>query len=351
MAEAADAAPKIDSATLQGFAADLLYAGGFSADHAAQTADLLVWANLRGVDSHGVLRIPRYVEMVELGIINRSASPRQVAGRGAVVVIDADRAPGAVAMNLAARTAAELAGTHGIGWCATRSISHAGAIGYYAQQVAARGSAAIVMTASKPLMIYHGTKAESVSTNPLAIAAPTTDPDRPLLLDMSTASVALGKIMAARDAGKPIPPGWGVDQDGRETTDPAKARAVLPMAGPKGSGLSLMIEVLASVLTGNPLISVALTQGGDPGGNGLVVALDPSAFGLAEAFASGVAETCAAIKRLPPASDATGVYLPGERGFDEMEKRLRSGIPLAGTLSGLVALAAKLNVTVPADLT
>jgi ureidoglycolate dehydrogenase (NAD+) len=351
MAEVADAAPKIDSATLHGFAADLLYAGGFSADHAAQTVDLLVWANLRGVDSHGVLRIPRYVEMVELGIINRSASPRQVAGRGAVVVIDADRAPGAVAMNLAARTAAELAGTHGIGWCATRSISHAGAIGYYAQQVAARGSAAIVMTASKPLMIYHGTKAESVSTNPLAIAAPTTDPDRPLLLDMSTASVALGKIMAARDAGKPIPPGWGVDQDGRETTDPAKARAVLPMAGPKGSGLSLMIEVLASVLTGNPLISVALTQGGDPGGNGLVVALDPSAFGLAEAFASGVAETCAAIKRLPPASDATGIYLPGERGFDEMEKRLRSGIPLAGTLSGLVALAAKLNVTVPADLT
>jgi ureidoglycolate dehydrogenase (NAD+) len=208
-----------------------------------------------------------------------------------------------------------------------------------------------VMTASKPLMIYHRTKAHSVSTNPLASAAPTSDPDRPLLLDISTASVALGKNMAAREAGKPIPPGWGVDQDGRETTDPAKARAVLPMAGPKGSGLSLMIEVLASVLTGNPLISVALTQGGDPGGNGLVVALDPSAFGLAEAFASGVAETCAAIKRLPPASDATGVYLPGERGFDEMEKRLRSGIPLAGTLSGLVALAAKLNVTVPADLT
>jgi len=351
MGEAANETPRVGAAALQGFAADLLHAGGFSAEHAAQTANLLVWANLRGVDSHGVLRIPRYVEMVELGVINPSAAPRQVAGKGAVVVIDADRAPGAVAMNFAARTAAELAGIHGIGWCAVRAISHAGAIGYYAQQMAAEGKAAIVMTASKPLMIYHGSKAEGVSTNPLAIAAPTSNPDRPLLLDMSTASVALGKIMAARDAGKPIPPGWGIDEDGRETTDPAKAKAVLPMAGPKGSGLSLMIEVLASALTGNPLISVALTQGGNPGGNGLAVALDPSAFGPSEAFVRAITETCAAIKRLPLAADASGVYLPGERGFDEMEKRLRSGIPLAqGTLSRLVALASKLNVATPADL-
>ena len=269
----------ISSGTLQGFAAALLRAGGFTADQAEQTAAMLVWANLRGADSHGVLRIPRYVEMVELGLINPAAEPRRVSGKGAVAVIDAQRAPGAVGMNVAARTAMQLADMHGIGWCAVRSISHAGAIGYYAQQVAQAGKVAIVMTASKPLMIYHGSKAEGVSTNPIAIAAPTTNPDRPLLLDMSTASVALGKIMAARDAGQAIPPDWGVDADGRETTDPRKVKAVLPMAGPKGSGLSLMIEVLASVLVGNPLIAVALTGGGDPGGNGLVAVLDPSAFG------------------------------------------------------------------------
>ena len=204
--------------------------------------------------------------MVELGLINPAAEPRQVSGKGAVAVIDAQRAPGAVGMNVAARTAMQLADTHGIGWCAVRSISHAGAIGYYAQQVAQAGKVAIVMTASKPLMIYHGSKAEGVSTNPIAIAAPASNPGRPLLLDMSTASVALGKIMAARDAGQAIPPDWGVDADGRETTDPRKVTAVLPMAGPKGSGLSLMIEVLASVLVGNPLIAVALAAGGDPGG-------------------------------------------------------------------------------------
>jgi ureidoglycolate dehydrogenase (NAD+) len=339
----------ISSASLQAFAAALLRAGGFTADQAEQTAAMLVWANLRGADSHGVLRIPRYVEMVEVDLINPKAEPRQVSGKGAVAVIDADRAPGAVGMNLAARTALQLADVHGIGWCAVRSITHAGAIGYYAQQVAKAGRVAVVMTASKPLMIYHGSRSEGVSTNPIAIAAPTTDPDRPLLLDMSTASVALGKIMAAKDAGKPIPTGWAVDGDGRETTDPRAVRAVLPMAGPKGSGLSLMIEVLASVLVANPLISVALTEGGDPGGNGLVAVLDPSAFG--EGFSGEVDRLGAAVKGLPPAAGSDGVYLPGERGFEEMERRLRASIPLVqGTRSRLKALASKLNVVVPEGL-
>ena len=177
MGAASDTAT-IGSLTLQGFAADLLRAGGFTADQAEQTAAMLVWANLRGADLHGVLRIPRYVEMVQLGLINPSAEPRQVSGKGAVAVLDADRAPGAVAMNLAARTAMQLSDVHGIGWCAVRSISHAGAIGYYANQVAQAGRVGIAMTASKPLMIYHGSSAEGISTT-RAMAAPTTRPDRP----------------------------------------------------------------------------------------------------------------------------------------------------------------------------
>jgi ureidoglycolate dehydrogenase (NAD+) len=339
----------IGSDTLQDFAAALLKAGGFAVDQAEQTAAMLVWANLRGVDSHGVLRIPRYVEMVELGLINPAAEPRQVSGKGAVAVIDAQRAPGAVAMNAATRMAIQLADAHGIGWCAVRAITHAGAIGYYVQQAARAGRVAIAMTASKPLMVYHGSKTEGVSTNPIAIAAPTTDPDRPLLLDMSTASVAIGKIMAAKDAGQAIPAGWGVDENGRETTDPSKVKAVLPMAGPKGSGLSLMIEVLASVMVANPLISVALTEGGDPGGNGLVVVLDPSAFG--NNFTFEVDRLRAAIKGLPLADGLDSIYLPGERGFEVMERRSRAGIPLAqGTRSRLIALAKKLNVGVPEGL-
>lgn len=324
---------------------DLLLAGGFSAQQARETADLLVWANLRGIESHGVLRIPRYVEMREQGLINGAAAPRQVAGKGAISVMDADRAPGAQAMNLAASTAVELAETHGIGWCAVRGMTHAGAIGYYAEQVAKRGFVGIAMTASKPLMVYFGAKGEALSTNPLAIAAPTEDAGQPVILDMSTSAVALGKLMAAKDGGRPIPKGWAVDQDGADTTDPVAAKALLPMAGPKGSGLSLMIEILASVMSGNPLISVALQQGGDPGGNGLVAALDPAAFGLSVPLGTAVQELCDAIHALPPAPGTEAVLLPGERGFRTMVTRLRDGIPVAtGTLNRLVALGKKLAV-------
>ncbi|MBS0531664.1 MAG: Ldh family oxidoreductase [Proteobacteria bacterium] len=336
-----------EAALLRDFACALLQAGGFTEDQARQTADVLVWANLRGVDSHGVLRIPRYIEMVELGLINPAGIPRDEFSRGSIAVSSAQRAPGAVAMVFAARKALSLANDHGIGWCSMQGISHAGAIGYYAEQIAKVGHVAIVMTASKPLMAYHGSKVEGVSTNPIAIAAPTLDPDRPLLLDMSTASVALGKIMAAKDAGKSIPLGWGVDRDGNDTTDPAKVAAVLPMAGPKGSGLSLMIEVLTSVLASNPLISVALSSGSDPGANGVAVALDPKAF-RNQSFAADVSAVSDAIKTLPVAADTDKIFLPGERGFDEADRRRVKGITVtAGTLSKLSALASTLGVSMP----
>ncbi|MDP2800347.1 MAG: Ldh family oxidoreductase [Phreatobacter sp.] len=344
------AAKRIAASTLERYAGALLEAGGFAPDHAVQTAEMLVWANLRGVESHGVLRIPRYVEMVALGLINPTASVRQVAGRGAVCVLDADRAPGAVAMNAASDRAIAQARDHGVGWCVVKRITHAGAIGVYAEKIAAAGFAAMVMTASKPLMIYHGARSEGVSTNPLAIAVPTADPARPMIFDMSTAAVAAGKITAAKDAGRAIPLGWAVDAEGRETTDPAEVKAVLPMAGPKGTGLSLMIEILASVLVGNPLITLALRDGIEPGGNGIVVALDPSAFGAADQFPTGVSDLAAAIKALEPATGAS-VLLPGERGDGERLRRLADGIPVAdGTASRLAALAAKLGVQVPDQL-
>lgn len=342
---------RITAPALEAYAGALLEAGGFAPSHAAETAEMLVWANLRGVESHGVLRIPRYVEMVGLGLINPEAVVRQVAGRGAVCVLDADRAPGAVAMNAAGEKAATLARDHGVGWCVVRRMTHAGAVGIYAERIANAGLVGLVMTASKPLMIYHGARSEGVSTNPLAIAVPTADAGRPMIFDMSTAAVAAGKITAAKDAGRPIPLGWAVDAEGRETRDPAAVKAVLPMAGPKGTGLSLMIEVLASVLVGNPLLTVALRDGSEPGGNGIVVALDPSAFGAADAFAPGVSDLAAAIKALEPAAGGA-VRLPGERGEGERRRRLVEGIPLAaGTASRLAALAAKLGVEVPDALT
>ncbi|ASY66833.1 Malate dehydrogenase (plasmid) [Sinorhizobium sojae CCBAU 05684] len=337
--------------TLEAFSASLLEAGGFKRDYARQSAELLVWANLRGADSHGVLRIPRYIEMTELGIVNGDARPELSREFGAVAVIEGDRVPGATGMSMAADKAVALAETFGIGLCSIVRTSHCGAIGYFTEKVAKAGMIGIAMSASKPLMVYHGSRSEGVSTNPLSIAAPGKDANHPIVLDMSTAAVALGKVMAAKDAGRSIPADWGVDADGVATTDPAKVKAVLPMAGPKGSGLSLMIEVLVSVLAGNPLISAALTENRDAGFNGLVIALSPQAFGLKGRFEAEVDQLARAIRSLPPAAGSDHVLLPGERGLLLAERRLQEGIPIAaGTKSRLAEEAFRRGVAVPLEL-
>lgn len=345
---AAQKAISIDS--LKAFAANLLVAGGYAADYAAQTAELLVWANARGIDSHGVMRIPRYLEMVQLGQLKGRAEPRFVSSFGATSVLDADLAPGAVGMNLAVNNAVELARKLGIAWCAARNITHAGAVGYFAEKVAAAGQIGIVMTASKPLMSYFGAKAEGVSTNPVAICAPN-PAGRPLLLDMSTSAAALGKIMAAKEAGKSIPVGWGVEASGADTTDPAAVKFLLPMAGAKGSGLSLMIEVLSSVLVGNPLIARALAGDGKGAFNGLVIALNIAAFGDAAAFANDMADLAKAIKALPKADGTEEILLPGERGYQAASEAQTKGVQLeAATARKLCQLAVALGVAVPASL-
>ena len=333
---------------LRTYAGALLAAAGFGETHAANTADVLVWANARGAESHGVLRIPRYVEMIETGLINPTADPVIAKREGAVSVLEADRAPGASAMIAAMDEAVSTASRLGIGCCAARNIAHPGAVGYYTLRAVDQGSIGIVMTASGPLMAYHGSSRAGVSTNPIAIGVP--GPGDPVLLDMSTSTVALGKIMAARDAGTAIPENWGLDASGRPTTDPAAVKTLTPLGGPKGSGLSLMIEILSSVLVGNPVIATALA-GGEAGMNGLALAIKVEAFGDAATFRDQVGRLAGSIRALPPAAGTKTVLTPGERGFAVAAERERTGIPLAsGTIERLAALGARLGVAPPAPL-
>jgi ureidoglycolate dehydrogenase (NAD+) len=344
------ATPKIrlSAAELTGFAEAILEAGGYAPPFARETADLLVWANARGIDSHGVLRIPRYLEMVREGQIKGNAEPHLVSSFGAMAIMEGDFAPGAAAMNLAMDRAVALARQHAIGWCSTRNITHAGAVGYFAEKAAARDCIGIVMTASKPLMTYYGSSAEALSTNPLAIAAPNPKGGHAIILDMSTSAAALGKIMAAKEAGRSIPVGWGIDAKGSDTTDPKAVRTLLPMAGAKGSGLSLMIEVLGSVLIGNPIITTSLNGTGKASFNGIAMAIDIRAFGDVGAFYDGMAELAAAIKALPPAAGAGEILLPGERGAKTGEQCKLHGVAIeAATARKLATLAVGLGVTVP----
>jgi ureidoglycolate dehydrogenase (NAD+) len=234
-----------------------------------------------------------------------------------------------------------------VGWCVARNITHPGAIGYFAAVAAKAGLAGIAMCASQPMMAYQGTSVAAVSTNPIAIAIPG-DEHAPLMLDMSTAEAAMGKIMSARAAGRPIPDNWGLDAQGQATTDPHKVAVLQPMSGAKGSGLSLMIECLTSLFAGNPLIEPVLRTGRPLQGrpmNGLAVAIDPAAFGDTNLFRANVDALAVAIAALPRADGVERLFLPGERGDAVLAERKARGVPLpAKVVQDLNSLAAKLAV-------
>jgi ureidoglycolate dehydrogenase (NAD+) len=335
---------------LERFASALFQATGVARAMADEWARSLVWANLRGTDSHGVLRIPGYLDRLKAKAINPTPDMRVEKRAGAIVVLEADRAPGAVAMARAMAEAIARAREVHIGWCAARNITHAGAVGYFALQAAEAGMAGIVMSASGPMMAYYGARVAGVSTNPLAIAFPVASRP-PFLLDMSTSTVAMGKVMGARDAGHEIPPGWGMDAAGRETTDPRKVATLLPLGGPKGSGLSFMIECLCSLMTGNPIIAPALASGGAldaPFLNGVAMAVDLAAFGDRDRILAEAEELGRQVQTLPHEDHVERIYLPGERGESILQERQRDGIPLPqGTWSRLLAAAKGLGVTPP----
>jgi ureidoglycolate dehydrogenase (NAD+) len=331
---------RVSHVDLTHFARAVFESAGVAPDNAEIWAETLIWANLRGVDSHGVLRIPRYVELLGSGAINPTPDLRILQSAGAIALLDADRAPGPVAMRRAMDEAIARARDVHVGWCVARGITHAGAVGHFALRAAAAGMIGVVMTASVPLMAYHGSRGSVVSTNPIAIAVPA-ERRPPLLLDMATATVALGKITQARNSGSAIPPDWGVDRDGIATTDPHQVATLLPMAGMKGSGLSLMIECIASLTAANPVIAPALAGRTGTNMNGVAIALDVSAFGDRSTFLDDVDALGDAVARQPTAPGHQRLLLPGERGDAVRTQREQTGIPLPpGTWSGLAAVAA-----------
>jgi ureidoglycolate dehydrogenase (NAD+) len=344
---------KVSAEALQALCEALFTASDVSAEHARSWAEVLVWANLRGVESHGVLRIPRYLELIQLGQLHARPNMRWLQRAGAIALLDADRAPGPVAMQAAMDEAIARAREVHVGWVVTKDITHAGAVGHFALRAAKQGMAGLVMTASIPLMAWPGSKGAVLSTNPIAIAMPA-EGRAPLLLDMASSQVSNGKIMAARDAAAPIPTGWGVDKEGADTTDAGKVATLLPLGGPKGAGLSLMIECLASLAAMNPVIGPALRgelAKGDTRMNGVAIALDLAAFGDGATIRREVSALAGTIKAQPRAPGAEELLMPGERGDAVKAKRLRDGIPIAkGTWDRLAEVAAARGVAMPAPL-
>jgi ureidoglycolate dehydrogenase (NAD+) len=210
--------------------------------------------------------------------------------------------------------------------------------------------AGIVMSASGPMMAYPGTRVAAVSSNPIAFSVPRRA-GPPYLLDFSTGVVANGKIMAAADRGETIPVGWGLDAEGRDTTDPKAVETLLPMGGAKGAGLSFMIECLTSLLLSEPRIAPDLESwaiGDDPFLNGSVIAIDPGAFGDRDRFLREAERLGTAIAGLARAEGVDKIMLPGERGDAIRAERESTGIPIPkGTWQRIAKAAQALGVKPP----
>lgn len=342
----------IDHAVLEAWAGSLLRAVGLAGEAADTVALLLVETSLRGVDSHGVSRLPVYVERLRAGLTNADPQPRVERRDGAVAVVDGDGGPGQVAGMFATRLACEIAREHGIGAVGVRHSTHYGAAAPYVIRPAREGLVAISTTNAEPLTVPFGGIHAALGTNPIAFGAPTGD--GVFVLDMATSQVAANRVFLARDEGEPsIPEGWAVDADGAPTTDPQRAEAVVPLGGYKGYGLALMVEVLSGVLTG-----AGVTHGigrmydewdraQDVGHFFLV--LDPERTVGRVRFTRLLDGLLAELRAMPPAPGHHEVLVAGDPQLRTHAERERDGIPLGAQLwAALEALSRELEVDVPA---
>ena len=342
---------RVAAGTLRSFAASLFERAGLSGAHAGTVAGVLVWADLRGVGTHGVSRIPRYLEFIASGAMNPAPAMAVAVDAPAMLLLDADRAAGPVALLHACVLAAARAQVNGIGLVMVRGTTHTAALGFYTQHLAKQGLAGVAIAASPPLMAYHGARAAGVSTAPLSLAVPG-GPHRhaePVLFDMATGIVSMGKLMQAKRLNEALQPGWALDAQGNATSDPQQATTPLPLGGPKGSGLALLIELLASVTSGAPILAEFLSGGAKRHRqNAWVIAVDIFRFSPEVQFRGDVARTVAAIKALPVDESIGEILMPGERGAREALKRQREGIPLPAKVAAeLTSSAAKMGIATP----
>jgi ureidoglycolate dehydrogenase (NAD+) len=321
---------RVAPAALRAWALALLESAGLAAEAAATVAASLVEADLRGVDSHGVARLPVYVERLRAGLLNGTPRPRVLRSDGALALVDGDQGPGQVAGVFASELSVTLARRHGAGAVAVRRSGHYGAAAYYVMRPARDGLVALTTTNSEPYVVPFGGRRWALGTNPVALAAPIRD--GVFVLDMATSQVAANRVFNARDEGRPIPDGWAVDEHGASTTDPNEAYAVVPLGGYKGYVLAVMVEILSGVLAGAGIthgvgrIYDEWDRAQDVGHFHL--ALDPERTVGRSRFEELLGSLLAELKSIPAAPGHYEVLVPGEPEERARREREASGIPL-----------------------
>jgi len=355
---------RIQEKPLREFCEQVLQKLGVPPEDARVTTDVLVLADLRGIDSHGVARLQRYVTGLKEGYMKPTDQSRIVRETKATALIDGGQSLGQVvsrkAMDLAIRKAKDTA----VGIVSVRNSNHYGIAGYYSLMALEHDLIGVSMTNAAPLVVPTFGRTAVLGTNPISLAAPA-DKEKPFVLDMATSVVPRGKIEVYDRLGKSIPHGWAVDETGKSTTNPSavlKALAkrlgggLLPLGGEgeefsghKGYGLALMVDVLSGVLSGAATGLQVYLDEKRPDVGHFFMALDPAAFRPINEFKRDMDRLARELKDSPKAHGQERIYVHGEKSFARMELYRKEGIPLnVKVVEQLRKIGAELGVPWPA---
>ena len=345
----------IEAGALTRVVAAIFAASGSDAAEADALADHLVEANLVGHESHGVIRVAKYMDWQRRGLVRANRRARIAEERGAILTVDGDLGYGQIIAKEAMALGIERARRQGLAVIAIRNTGHLGRIGAWPEQCAAAGMVSLhfVNTSGFGILVApHGGSDRRLSANPIAAGAPVAG-GAPLILDIATSAIAEGKIQVARNKGETLPAGVVLDGQGRPTRDPeafyaAPPGAIFPFGGHKGSGLSIFCEILAGALTGggsshpdNPSAAALVN-------NMLSLIFDPAAFAGTASFAADIARLAEWVGASPPLEPGGRVMLPGEPERRLRVEREAHGVPLDGeTLRELAGAAQSMGLTMP----
>jgi LDH2 family malate/lactate/ureidoglycolate dehydrogenase len=331
-----------------------------SEEDARIAAEILISADMRGVDSHGIIRLDTYYgSRLRAGLIDPTTPLTVVRESPTTLAIDAGTGLGQVAGYHAMQRCIEKARQVGLAMVTVRNSNHYGIAGYYAMMALEHDMIGISFTNSQPLVAPTYGRTAVLGTNPIAVAAPA-GKNRPYVLDMATSIVPIGRVTVYSKAQKPIPDGWGVDSSGQITTDPdavLNGGALLALGGSdimrgyKGYGLSLLVDIFSGVLSGASFA----TKVGHPGENKpadvghFFAAVRVDAFREVDEFKTDMDALLDELKNAPKAVGQERIYIHGEKEFELYERYEKDGVPLmAEVVKGLVETGEKVGV--PFDL-
>lgn len=323
---------RVDADALLALVAAIFERCGMNRRDAALLADTLVYADLRGIHSHGVLRVPEYVRKLSGGGVDPAGRPSVVRERGACLVVDGGNSMGQIGMHFAMEAVIERARSHGLAAAGIRGSNHSGAMAYFASMALPHDMIGIATTNALPTMAPWGGTERILGINPLGIAIPTAE-EAPIVYDAAFSGSSHGKIRIYQQKGLPLPDGWALDRRGQPTNDPAAAidGLLAPIGGFKGTGLAMIMGILSSMLSGAAYGTELgnMEDGPQPGRDGhFVAALAVDAFEDVTRFKARVDGAIREIHGCQRAAGVERIYAPGEPEALRQATYAASGIPL-----------------------